>query len=89
VGQKKYASLNIAWDRGAGHFFGHYSKIKWRFLDQYANHSEIVSAHRLFLCPLCCANTIGATILTSLIGKARRIIKIHEFLFIGAVSAPL
>jgi hypothetical protein len=43
----------------------------------------------ILLVPLRCANTIGDTILTSLIGKARRIIKIHDCLFIGAANAPL
>jgi hypothetical protein len=40
-----------------------------------------------FLCPLCCANTTGAAILTPLKGKARQIKKKQIFV-IGAAKAP-
>jgi hypothetical protein len=41
----------------------------------------------ILLCPLCCANTIGAAVFILLTGKARQIIKINKFLFIGTANA--
>jgi hypothetical protein len=88
VGQKYYQSLDNAWDPGAAHFFfiykptlclehisnsGHYSKIKCDLWTNTGGESQ----RNLFACCLFFCVLYAAPIL------------FNEFLFIGAVNAPL
>jgi hypothetical protein len=74
----------LAWDRGAGHFFGHiisqhltehisvsgqFSKIKCRPLGEAQQNR--FCAFPILLCRLCCSNIIGAANFTPLTGEAR------------------
>ncbi len=90
----------MAWDCGAGHYFDLLIRCRlvlniFPFPVSKAKLITIGEALRtgvralpILLCSLCCANTVGATIRTRLIGEARQIWKIREKLIIAAANSP-